>query len=49
MWQPYIDMIREHLPDATLVFDRFHIINSCTDFCEEPIIEVSHMRFLYAA
>jgi len=25
MWQPYIDMIREHLPRATLVFDRFHI------------------------
>jgi transposase len=26
MWQPYIDMIREHLPDATLVFDKFHVI-----------------------
>lgn len=25
MWQPYIDVIKEHLPDATLVFDRFHI------------------------
>ena len=25
MWQPYIDVIQEHLPDATLVFDRFHI------------------------
>ena len=25
MWQPYIDMIQERLPDATLVFDKFHI------------------------
>ena len=26
MWQPYIDMIKEHLPNATLVFDKFHIV-----------------------
>lgn len=26
MWQPYIDMVKEHLPDATLVFDKFHIM-----------------------
>lgn len=26
MWQPYIDVINEQLPDATLVFDKFHII-----------------------
>jgi len=26
MWQPYIDMIQEHLPEATLVFDKFHVI-----------------------
>ena len=26
MWQPYVDMVREHLPEATLVFDKFHII-----------------------
>lgn len=26
MWQPYIDMLKEHLPDATLVFDKFHIM-----------------------
>jgi transposase len=25
MWQPYIDMVTEHLPEATLVFDKFHI------------------------
>lgn len=26
MWQPYIDMVKQHLPNATLVFDRFHIM-----------------------
>ena len=26
MWQPYTDMVKEHLPDATLVFDKFHIM-----------------------
>lgn len=26
MWQPYIDMVKEHWPEATLVFDRFHIM-----------------------
>lgn len=26
MWQPYIDMVKEHFPDAVLVFDRFHIM-----------------------
>jgi transposase len=25
MWQPYIDMVKQHLPEATLVFDKFHI------------------------
>lgn len=25
MWQPYIDVIKEHLPEVTLVFDKFHI------------------------
>jgi len=25
MWQPYIDVIKAHWPDATLVCDRFHI------------------------
>lgn len=25
MWNPYIDMVKEHLPEATLVFDKFHI------------------------
>jgi transposase len=26
MWQPYIDMVKEHFPEATLVFDKFHIM-----------------------
>jgi transposase len=26
MWQPYIDMVKEHLSEATLVFDKFHIM-----------------------
>ena len=25
MWQPYIAMIKEHAPDAILVFDKFHV------------------------
>jgi transposase len=26
MWAPYLKSIREHLPQATIVFDRFHIV-----------------------
>jgi len=26
MWKPYITVIREYLPDAVLVFDRFHLM-----------------------
>jgi transposase len=26
MWAPYLKSIREHLPKATIVFDRFHIV-----------------------
>lgn len=26
MWQPYIDMVKECLPEAILVFDKFHIM-----------------------
>jgi transposase len=26
MWQPYIDILEEYLPDATRVFDKFHIV-----------------------
>lgn len=28
MWQPYIDRIKEHFPEATLVFDRFHVVQN---------------------
>lgn len=28
MWEPYIEAIREHLPNVTLVFDKFHIIQN---------------------
>ena len=34
MWQPYIDMIKAHFPNAVLVFDRFHItqhLNAAVD------------------
>jgi transposase len=32
MWQPYIDSVREHLPDpdSKIVFDRFHIMRYLT-------------------
>jgi len=26
MWQPYIDLVQERLPDAVLIFDKFHIV-----------------------
>jgi transposase len=26
MWRPYMDMVEEHLPNATLIFDKFHIV-----------------------
>jgi transposase len=26
MWQPYVDMLRKHFPNAILVFDKFHIV-----------------------
>jgi transposase len=26
MWAPYVDAIKEHLPNALLVFDKFHIV-----------------------
>ena len=27
MWEPYIDILEKELPDATLVFDKFHLIS----------------------
>ena len=35
MWAPYADSIREHLPQAKLVFDRFHLVRHCLDALDE--------------
>jgi len=35
MWQPYIDMVKAHLPDATLVFDKFHITQHLLNAVDE--------------
>ncbi|MBZ0258539.1 ISL3 family transposase [bacterium] len=35
MWQPYIDMIEERLPNATLIFDKFHIIQHLNKAVDE--------------
>jgi transposase len=31
MWQPYVDILEEKLPNATLVFDKFHLIRHLND------------------
>jgi len=31
MWAPYVDTIKERLPDALLVFDKFHIVRHLLD------------------
>lgn len=35
MWQPYIAIIKEYLPDAILVFDRFHIVQKLLQAVDE--------------
>jgi transposase len=35
MWQPYVDMIREQLPEATLIFDKFHIVQHLNKAVDE--------------
>lgn len=35
MWQPYIAVIRKHLPHATHVFDKFHIIQKLLKAVDE--------------
>ncbi len=35
MWQPYIDTIEEHLPNASLVFDKFHIMQKLLQAVDE--------------
>ncbi len=42
MWQPYIDTIKEHLPEATLVFDRFHIMQHMLKAVDEVRREEAH-------
>ena len=27
MWRPYIDVVQQYAPQATLVFDKFHIVS----------------------
>jgi len=35
MWAPYAQSIREHLPRATLVFDRFHLVRHLMEALDE--------------
>jgi len=42
MWQPYVDMIKQHLPDATLVFDKFHITQHLLKAVDEVRREEAH-------
>jgi len=39
MWQPYVDVIKEHLPAVTLVFDRFHIVQHLLKAVDQVRIE----------
>lgn len=35
MWRPYVDVIKEHCPQAVLVFDKFHIIQKLLEAVDE--------------
>lgn len=35
MWAPYAQSIRQHLPQATLVFDRFHLVRHLMEALDE--------------
>lgn len=35
MWQPYLDMIKEQFPNATLIFDKFHIVQHLNKAVDE--------------
>lgn len=35
MWAPYVESIHTHLPQATLVFDRFHLVRHCLQALDE--------------
>ena len=45
MWQPYIDVIRAHLPDTVLVFDKFHITQQLLKAVDEVRrAEAAHLK-----
>lgn len=35
MWQPFLDSLREHLPKAAIVFDKFHVMKHVNDAVDE--------------
>jgi transposase len=39
MWAPYADSVRQHLPRATLVFDRFHLVRHLGEALNDVRIE----------
>jgi transposase len=59
MWRPYIDVVQQYVPQATLVFDKFHIIshlmNAVDQVRRDEIREkgkshkelVTHTRFIW--
>jgi transposase len=49
MWQPFLDSLREHLPNAAIVFDKFHVmkhVNAAVDETrrEEFFRQSPHLR-----
>ena len=35
MWQPFLESLREHLPKAVVVFDKFHVMRHVNDAVDE--------------
>jgi transposase len=35
MWRPFLDSVREHLPRAVVVFDKFHVMRHVNDAVDE--------------
>jgi transposase len=35
MWQPFLESLREHLPRAVIVFDKFHVMRHVNDAVDE--------------
>jgi transposase len=46
MWAPYASLVREHAPNAQILFDRFHIVKHLNEAVEE--VRRSEMRGLSA-